>query len=102
MLNLRIILDTRQKQMIPREAQSKYVSDVIKIHLFLQDILTLLAKNTKKIRFSGLYCIYAVMPGGGHFPGVIVSVFFPLLPTSMWTFWALQEGTLEDRKEALP
>ena len=36
--------------MIPREAQSKYVSDVIKIHLFLQDILTLLAKNTRKYK----------------------------------------------------
>ena len=39
---------------LPQEAQSKYVSDVIKTHLFLQDILTLLAKSTKKIRFSGL------------------------------------------------
>ena len=39
--------------MIPREAQSKYVSDAIKIHLFLQDTLTLLAKNTKKSGFVG-------------------------------------------------
>ena len=37
--------------MIPREAQSKYVSDVMKIHLFLQDILTLLANNTRKSSF---------------------------------------------------
>ena len=46
--------------MVPREAQSKYVSDVIKIHLFLHDILTLLAKNTKKSGFLSFYCIYAV------------------------------------------
>ena len=46
--------------MIPREAQSKYVSDVIKIHVFLQDTLSLLAKNTKKSGFLGFYCIYAV------------------------------------------